>query len=121
MVLSRRRFLTAPTALAAGALLPSALLSALAARAAAPADLSDWEAVRAQFALDPAHLHFASFFIASHPTPVREAIEGYRRAIDSNPFLVIEQGLFEDEAHNVPLQVKTEIAQYLGGRAELRP
>ncbi|SDQ26246.1 aminotransferase class V-fold PLP-dependent enzyme [Pseudoxanthomonas sp. CF125] len=118
MTLSRRRFLTAPTALAAGALLPSALITALAAQAAPPADLSDWEAVRAQFVLDPAYLHFASFFIASHPAPVREAIEGYRRAIDSNPFLVVEQGLFEDQAHNVPLQVKTEIAQYLGGRAE---
>lgn len=118
MILTRRRFLTAPPVLAAGALLPSALLTALAAQAEPPADLSDWEAVRAQFVLDPAYLHFASFFIASHPAPVREAIEGYRRAIDANPFLVVEQGLFEDQAHNVPLQVKTEIAQYLGGRAE---
>ncbi|RYZ69057.1 MAG: aminotransferase class V-fold PLP-dependent enzyme, partial [Lysobacteraceae bacterium] len=50
--------------------------------------------------------------------PVREAIEGYRRAMDRNPFLVIEQGMFEDEAHNVPLQVQREIATYLGGRAE---
>src|SRR5687767_7891867 len=118
MVLTRRRFLTAPSALAAGSLLPSALLTALAAQAAAPADLSDWEAVRAQFALDPAYLHFASFFIASHPAPVREAIEGYRRAIDANPFLVVERGLFEDDAHNLPLQVRTEIAGYLGGRAQ---
>jgi selenocysteine lyase/cysteine desulfurase len=46
---------------------------------------------------------------------VREAIETYRRAIDANPFLVIERGLFEGEAHNVPLQVQTEIAHYLGG------
>jgi selenocysteine lyase/cysteine desulfurase len=118
MPMTRRRFLAVPPALATGTLLPSALIAALSAQAAAPTDLSDWEAVRAQFALDPAYLHFASFFIASHPAPVREAIEGYRRAMDANPFLVIEQGLFEDEAHNVPLQVKTEIAQYLGGRAE---
>lgn len=118
MGLSRRTFLTAPTALAATALLPAGLLSALAAETSAPPDLSDWDKVRAQFVLDPAYLHFASFFIASHPAPVREAIEGYRRAIDANPFLVIERGLFEEEEHNVPLQVRTEIAGYLGGRAE---
>ena len=118
MSLSRRGFLTAPAMLAAGALVPSALMTALAAQAAPAADLSDWDRVRAQFTLDPAYQHFASFFIASHPAPVREAIEGYRRAIDANPFLVIERGLFEDEAHNVPLQVQTVIAEYLGGRAE---
>ena len=118
MSLSRRGFLTAPAMLAAGALVPSALMTALAAQAAPAADLSDWDRVRAQFTLDPAYQHFASFFIASHPAPVREAIEGYRRAIDANPFLVIERGLFEDEADNVPLQVQTVIAEYLGGSAE---
>ncbi|MET1162590.1 MAG: aminotransferase class V-fold PLP-dependent enzyme [Pseudoxanthomonas sp.] len=117
MGITRRGFLGAPTTLAATSLLPAGLLSALAAEAPAPADLSDWDKVRAQFALDPDYLHFASFFIASHPAPVREAIETYRRAIDANPFLVIERGLFEDQAHNVPLQVQTEIASYLGGRA----
>lgn len=118
MGLSRRNFLAAPTALATTALLPAGLLSALAAETPAPPDLSDWDKVRAQFVLDPAYLHFASFFIASHPAPVREAIEGYRRAIDANPFLVIERGLFEEEENNVPLQVQAEIASYLGGRAE---
>ncbi len=118
MRLSRRGFLAAPAVLAAGALVPSALLAALAAESLPAADLSEWEKVRAQFTLDPAYQHFASFFIASHPAPVREAIEGYRRAIDANPFLVIEQGLFEEDAHNVPLQVQTVIAEYLGGRAQ---
>jgi selenocysteine lyase/cysteine desulfurase len=117
MTMTRRGFLAAPPALAAMALLPSPLLAAVAAQTPALPDLSNWEAVRAQFTLDPAYMHFASFFIASHPAPVRDAIEGYRRAIDANPFLVLERGLFEDEAHNVPLQVQTEIADYLGGRA----
>jgi len=119
MPLSRRRFLAAPAAaLAAGALAPSALMAALAEPAAPATDLSDWDKVRAQFNLDPDYQHFASFFIASHPAPVREAIETYRRVIDANPFLVLERGLFEDEAHNVPLQVQTVIADYLGGRAQ---
>ena len=117
MALSRRHLLAAPAALAATALLPGPLLAAVAAQTFTPPDLSDWEAVRAQFALDPAYLHFASFFIASHPTPVREALEGYRRAMDANPFLVVERAMFEDDAHNLPLQVCSEAADYLGGKA----
>lgn len=118
MAISRRQFLLVPGALAAPMLLPNSLLAAVAAQTPAMPDVSDWDRVRAQFALDPAYLHFASFFIASHPQPVRDAIDGYRRAIDRNPFIVLEQGLFEDDAHNLPLQVQTEIADYLGGRAE---
>jgi len=94
------------------------LLSALAAEGPAPPDLSDWDKVRDQFVLDPAYMHFASFFIASHPLPVREAIDGYRRAIDANPYQVLEHGLFEDDAHNLSLQVQAAIADYLGGRAQ---
>ena len=118
MALTRRSFLTAPTALAATSLLPSGFMAALAAQAQPAPDLSTWEGVRSQFVLDPAYLHFASFFIASHPAPVRAAIEDYRKAIDINPFHVIEHGLFEGDESNVPLQVQTEIADYLGGRAQ---
>ena len=118
MSLTRREFLAVPAALAAGTLVPGGLLAAVISQTPAMPDLSDWSLVRAQFALDPAYLHFASFFIASHPAPVREAIEGYRRAIDRNPFLVVEQAMFEDEAHNLPLKVCAEIADYLGGRAQ---
>lgn len=118
MTLSRRQLLIVPAALAAGSLLPAPLMAAVAARTPAPPDLSDWEAVRAQFALDPIYRHFASFFIASHPRPVREALEGYRAAIDANPFLFVERALFEDDAHNLPLQVCAEIAGYLGGRGD---
>ncbi|WP_454831275.1 aminotransferase class V-fold PLP-dependent enzyme [Pseudoxanthomonas wuyuanensis] len=117
MPVTRRGFLAAPAALTA-TLLPTGLLAALNAQIPAPPDLSSWEAVRAQFALDPAYLHFASFFIASHPAPVAAAIDGYRRLIDRNPFLVVEQGLFETAEQNLPLQVQTEIADYLGARAQ---
>jgi hypothetical protein len=118
MGMNRRDFLAAPAALAASGLLASPLLAAVAAETPAMPDLSDWEAVRSQFALDPSLAHFASFYIASHPVPVRDAIEGYRRAIDRNPFHVVEQGMFEDDAHNLPLHVQREVAAYLGGRAE---
>lgn len=118
MAVTRREFLVAPAALAATALLPMGLLAAVAAETPALPDLSNWDSVRAQFAVDPTWLHFASFYIASHPAPVRQAIESYRRALDASPYIVVEQGMFEDDAHNLPLQVQTEIADYLGGRAQ---
>jgi selenocysteine lyase/cysteine desulfurase len=117
MQVTRRRFLAANAALAAAAL-PGGLLAALQAEAPPTPDLSSWERVRAQFALDPSLMHFASFFIASHPAPVRDAIEGYRRAIDGNPFHVVEHGLFAEARHNVQMKVQAEVADYLGARPQ---
>jgi hypothetical protein len=48
--------------------------------AALPADLSDWESVRRQFPLDYRYVQMSQFFLASHPQPVRAAIEAHRRA-----------------------------------------
>jgi selenocysteine lyase/cysteine desulfurase len=58
------------------------------AHAAPPADsasLSDWQAVRDQFALSRDLIHLAGFFLASHPRPVREAIERHRAGLDADP------------------------------------
>lgn len=117
MQITRRGFLAAPAALTT-ALLPASLLAAVEAETPAAPDLSSWEAVRAQFRLDPAYAHFASFFIASHPAPVQAAIEGYRRAIDHNPFLAVEHGMFSEGADNLHVQVQSEIADYLGARPQ---
>ena len=116
--LTRRRLLSVPVVLGATALAPGALATALAQETAPLPDLSDWTRVRAQFALDPDYMHFASFFIASHPAPVREAIEAWRKAMDRDPFQTIEHGMFGDDAHNIPLQVNTTIGRYLGARAQ---
>ncbi|HEU5075455.1 MAG TPA: aminotransferase class V-fold PLP-dependent enzyme, partial [Polyangiaceae bacterium] len=56
--------------------------------AVAPPDI--WAKVREQFELSPEWLHFAGFLLASHPKPVREAIERHRRALDENPALYLE-------------------------------
>ena len=117
MDLTRRRFLAAPVALG-GAVAAGGLLDALAAETSPIPDLSNWDLVRAQFALDPRYMHFASFFISSHPAPVRNAVESWRRAMDANPFHVIEEGMFTGDENNVPLKVQAEVAKYLGGRTE---
>ncbi|MEU4331857.1 aminotransferase class V-fold PLP-dependent enzyme [Nonomuraea dietziae] len=43
-----------------------------------------WEAVRAQFALDPEIANFAAFVLAAHPAPVRQAIQRHRDALDAD-------------------------------------
>jgi selenocysteine lyase/cysteine desulfurase len=52
-------------------------------------DTRTWEGVRGLFPLDSSWLHFAGFLLASHPTPVREAIERHRRELDKNPALYL--------------------------------
>lgn len=114
---SRRAFLTAQAALLGAAAAPSGLLAALAANTPALPDVSDWESVRRMFRLDPAFLHLSGFYISSHPEPVRQAIEAFRRTLDENPLLTVEHGMFGTDAQNLEMKVCEEAAPYLGGRA----
>ena len=76
MSLTRRNFLIRSSfSLAAGAF--SSVLVEAKTKESAPADFKDWESVRRQFELAPDYIHFALFFLASHPRPVRQAIEQY--------------------------------------------
>ncbi len=118
MTLSRRAFLASQGAAMGAAILPGPLLAAVEKATPPTPRLDDWAAVRRQFRLSPEYLHFAGFFIASHPEPVRAAIDGYRRALDDNPFLVVEHGLFATDAENLELRVAEEAAKYLGGKRE---
>src|ERR1700738_3426234 len=79
----------------------------------------DWAVVRDQFNLSSEYIHLATFALASHPRPVREAIQKYRRALDENPFLVVDRGLWSPEAENLPHKVKVAAAEYVGGRGGL--
>jgi isopenicillin-N epimerase len=82
----RRDFLVRSGQVIGAAALASALRSAqvLASNQSSAASLS-WEEVRANFNLAPDLIHMAGFFLASHPKPVRDAIEQCRRAFDANP------------------------------------
>lgn len=50
-----------------------------------PLKLDGWQAVREQFQLSRDFIHLAGFFLASHPAPVRAAIERHRRGLDADP------------------------------------
>jgi isopenicillin-N epimerase len=78
----------------------------------------DWRSVRAQFRLSPDYIHLTGFYIVSHPRPVREAIERYRRAIDENPFLTVELGLFGKREDKISTRVCEAAAAYAGGKPE---
>src|SRR5947209_6240053 len=101
MTLSRRSFFAS---LSAGAALlgPGAL--AAAAAPGGPADLGDWAAVRRLFDLDPEYAHLALFFLASHPRPVREAVEAHRQRLDRNPVETVERATFGKQEENLPRQ-----------------
>jgi isopenicillin-N epimerase len=79
--------------------------------AAAPA-LDEWARVRAEFSVSPEYVHLAGFLLASHPRPVREAIERHRKALDDNPALYVEQHFGDSKS------VLEPAAAYLGVRPE---
>lgn len=46
-----------------------------------------WDQVRAEFLLDPSYAHLSMSLVASHPGPVRAAVERHRAGLDANPAL----------------------------------
>ncbi|MEX2233774.1 MAG: aminotransferase class V-fold PLP-dependent enzyme [Cyclobacteriaceae bacterium] len=64
-----------------------------------PKDLSldTWAGVRNNFNLRPDRIHMSQMLLASHPTPVREAIEKHRKNFDENPFEYWEHNWIEAE------------------------
>jgi isopenicillin-N epimerase len=91
MTLARRELLARTgLAIAAGAIASSIRWDGAAAQHAplVPEPFSsadEWEAVRAEFALSDDFIHMSAMLIASHPRPVRDAIDLHRRAMDANP------------------------------------
>ena len=65
-----------------------------------------------------ANTSIASFFLASHPRPVREAIERYRKELDHEPLHIVEQALFQTLRESMPQKVKKAAAEYLGAKPE---
>jgi isopenicillin-N epimerase len=105
--MERRSFLIR-TGLGLGA---AALAAKAAPSAALPRGSADWSRVRDQFPLSREHVHLASFFLASHPAPVREAIETHRRGLDENPF-----GYFVANVARLEGAVLAAAASHLGAR-----
>jgi isopenicillin-N epimerase len=99
----RRDLLTqAGFALAAGTIGSQRAWSAAVLASVPLSERPGWDAVRAQFALTDDFIHMAAMLISSHPKPVHDAINEYRRAIDANPLTYLFQNnrSLQDEARS---------------------
>lgn len=74
----------------------------------------DWAAVRQLFPLAPDWTHLSSFLFVSHPKPVADAIDHFRKKLDSDP-VWIEQAAFSDSEGRPYQAVKRALAEYIGG------
>jgi len=85
-VIDRRNFLVRTgLVLGSGLLVRNPAFAKSDAKSSQSSAIPDWPSLRAQFHLSPGLIHLAGFFLASHPTPVREAIERHRRGLDADP------------------------------------
>lgn len=107
--IDRRSFLVR-TGLALGAtVLAGGFPRAAADQSSAQGAFDRWDEVRAQFPLSRDLIHLAGFFLASHPTPVRQAIERHRAGLDADPIGY----WFEQEAQQ-EASILRAAADYLG-------
>jgi selenocysteine lyase/cysteine desulfurase len=120
MPLNRRRWLTTAVAAAAGAGLAcrptpgsdSDVAPPPSSPLRTPGGDVDWRAVRELFPLEPGYTHLAAFLFVSHPRPVSDAIDDFRRRIDADPTWI------EVAATTGPYAaIKAALAGYLGGQA----
>lgn len=114
----RRGFLTGAvtTALAGRAALAAPPSPGRPVTAAAPkgeADLSTWEGVRSEFLLGRDYVHMALMLLASHPRPVRDAIERHRRALDENPVVYGMKNL-----ETLDRETRVAAGEYLGAQPD---
>jgi isopenicillin-N epimerase len=107
MKLTRRSLFVAASATAMAGSLPEAIGAATA---------KDWRSVRRLFNLSPELTHLGLFLISSHPKPVRDAIEQYRKQLDLDPMTTIERGMFDfdHQENSLPTKAANAIARYLG-------
>ena len=115
MSLDRRSFLARAGATAAVGL--AARYGTAAGPVLSAAGEVDWASVRALFNLSPDWIHLASFYLVSHPKPVRDAIDAYRLRLDANP-MYVEEVMFAPGHEHVLSRVKGRIAPYVGGTPE---
>jgi isopenicillin-N epimerase len=108
--IGRRGFLVRTGLTLSAAVLAGAQPRASAEQATSSSRLKSWEDLRAQFPLSPQLIHLAAFFLASHPTPVHEAIERHRAGLDADPI-----GYWYEQEEKQEAKVLQAAANYLGG------
>jgi selenocysteine lyase/cysteine desulfurase len=75
--------------------------------AAATTRFDDWASIRDQFNLSRDYIHLALLYLASHPKPVRDAIERHRQGFDQDPV-----GYHHEHYQKEELGVRDAAARY---------
>jgi isopenicillin-N epimerase len=109
--MDRRQFLVAAAAGgAAAAAIPVAVTAASnSAPAAMPGRDTPWADVKGEFDIAPGITQMSAFYLASHPRPVREAIERHRRGLDAESHGYIDQNVGRFER-----AMRASAARYMG-------
>ena len=107
--IGRRGFLVRTGLALSAAVLVEACSRTLASQHPSQKTFTNWDDLRAQFSLSPRLIHLAAFFLASHPTPVREAIERHRAGLDADPI-----GYWVEQEEKQEAKVLQAAADYLG-------
>lgn len=68
-----------------------------------------WSAIKQQFDTAPGIVQMSSFYLASHPRPVRDAIERHRRELDREA-----HGYIEENVERLERAVREEASRYMG-------
>lgn len=110
--MDRRRFLER-----SGAAVGAAVVLSNCSTPAAPPDATaapeigfdTWEKIRNQFLLSRDKVHMSQMLLASHPKPVRDAIEMYRTELDNNP---VEY--WEGKFVSIEGDLRKKAAEYMG-------
>jgi isopenicillin-N epimerase len=115
--MNRRSFMVRTgTMLGTGAIagvMPFPLIAVDTSNDRALSELSDWDTVRAQFNLAPKKINMSCYWQASHPKPVRDAIEQHRRGLDECP-----SEYYEDNAPRLEASVRSAAAEYLAAKPD---
>jgi isopenicillin-N epimerase len=109
--IGRRGFLARTGLTLGAAVLAEACSRTFASQPAPQHKFTNWEDLRAQFPLTPRLIHLAAFFLASHPTPVRQAIERHRAGLDADPI-----GYWYEHEEKQEAKVLRAAADYLGAQ-----
>jgi selenocysteine lyase/cysteine desulfurase len=70
---------------------------------------TDWAAVKAQFQTAPDEINMSAMLIATHPLPVRKAIDQFRRELDWRPVTFLE-----DNNRRLQAYSRAAAGRYLG-------
>jgi isopenicillin-N epimerase len=109
-VLDRRLFLG--VSLAAGTLGSAACHRSahMSGGVAVTSAADEWSRIRDLFPLARDRIHMTGLLLASHPAPVREAIERHRRGLDEDPVTYLEEN-----GGRLDQETRVAAARYVGG------